>query len=59
MSTPPPPHRLPIDVDSPPTDEFDLEGEVFEGRILPRVEVKALESTTQPATTESAEGEDQ
>jgi len=43
----------------PSSNEFDPEGEVFEGRILPRAKVRALESATQPAVIEGAEGEDQ
>jgi len=39
--------------------EFDPEGEEFEGRILPRAEVRALETVAQPATTEGAKGKDQ
>jgi len=41
-----------------PSGDFNPENEVFEGRILSRVEVRALESPTQPVTTEGAEGED-
>jgi len=43
----------------PSSGEFDPENEVFEGRILSRAEVRALESAAQPASTEGAEGEDQ
>jgi len=42
----------------PPSGDFEPENKLFEGPILSMAEVRALKRTTQPASTEGAEGED-